>query len=246
MRVRAKVAYDGAEFFGFQRQSGVRSVQGEIEKALETICGQRIAVIGAGRTDAGVHATGQVIAFNVDWRHSLEALMRALNASLPNDVAVSELAECDERFHPRFSAVSRTYEYRVYISPVRHPLLHRYAWQILNALDAAQMNRAAECLIGEHDFAAFGSPPSGDEHETTIREVLQAEWRETEKDKLTFTIEANAFLFRMVRRIVMALIRVGQGQWRPEDVTEILHSRDMQRIKGLAPACGLCLVNVNY
>ncbi len=123
----------------------------------------------------------------------------------------------------------------------------RYAWQLDrgNLPDVAQMNAAAQGLIGSHDFAAFGSAPSGKPNETTVREVIRAEWK-NENNALTFTIEANAFLYRMVRRIVMALVQVGRGQISPEKLREFLESKDAQRLKGLAPACGLCLVNVKY
>lgn len=246
MRVRAKVAYDGTEFFGFQRQANARTVQGEIETALEKVTGRQTGVMGAGRTDAGVHATGQVIAFEVGWRHSMDALTKALNITLPEDVAVRELAECSAEFHPRFDARSRTYEYTVLISEVKQPLLRRTTWQLERNLDLANMNSAAAQLIGSHDFAAFGSAPSGREEETTVRDVLKAEWRESRCNALLFTIEANAFLFRMVRRLVLALVRVGQGQLSADELKDILESRDAQRIKGLAPACGLCLVDVKY
>lgn len=246
MKVRAKVAYDGTEFFGFQRQANARTVQGEIETALEKVTGRQTGVIGAGRTDAGVHATGQVISFEVDWRHPMEALTKALNITLPEDVAVRALAECSADFHPRFDAQSRTYEYTALICEVKQPLMRRIAWQLERQPDLALMNSAAAQLIGTHDFAAFGSAPSGRENETTLRNVLKAEWRDNGSGVLVFTIEANAFLFRMVRRLVLALMRVGQGQLSAEALMDILESRDAQRIKGLAPACGLCLVDVKY
>lgn len=247
MRVRAKVAYDGTDFVGFQRQAAQRgrTVQGELEAALEKLCQSRVAVIGAGRTDAGVHATGQVIAFEVNWKHSLDALGRALNATLPQDVAVRDLEPCEAGFHPRFSARSRTYVYTAYVSEVRHPLLRRFAWQLEQWPDISAMNEAAHRLIGTHDFAAFGSPPSQRPEETTVREVLRADWQAAD-NRLWFTIEANAFLFRMVRRIVMALVRVGRGEYGLNEIEYMLESGDAQRIKGLAPACGLCLVDVKY
>lgn len=247
MKIRAKVAYDGTDFVGFQRQAAQRgrTVQGELEAALEKVCQSRVAVVGAGRTDAGVHATGQVIAFEVDWKHSLDALGRALNVTLPEDVAVRDLEPCEVGFHPRFSAKSRTYVYTAYVSEVRQPLLRRFAWQLEQRPDVTVMNEAAQRLIGSHDFAAFGSSPSGRSEETTVREVLRADWQAM-NDRLYFTIEANAFLFRMVRRIVMALVRVGRGEYSPDEIENMLESGDAQRIKGLAPACGLCLVDVKY
>ena len=250
VRLRATVAYDGTHFHGFQRQANARSVQNELEIALKETLGKAVSVAGAGRTDAGVHATGQVIAFEATWSHSLEALQRALNIRLPEDVVLLDLAACDATFHPRFSARSRVYEYVVFIGPVRQPLMRLYAWRIERELDVAAMNRAAAQLIGEHDFAAFGTAPRGD---VTVRVVMQAGWEPLVCEntpvagpRLRFTIEANAFLYRMVRRIVMTLVRVGDGQLSVEDVKDILASKDSRRVKGTAPACGLCLVKVTY
>jgi len=243
MKFRAKASYDGTEFFGFQRQGAFRSVQGEIETALCTITGQSVVVYGAGRTDSGVHATGQVIAFDVEWRHSPEALQRALNVTLPPDAAVRDVQRCEAGFSPRFDALSRTYEYTVYRGAVRQPLRDRYAWQIGRVLNAESMNEAAAALIGERDFAAFGSPTS--DSESTVRRVIRARWDEREGD-LVFTIEANAFLYRMVRRIVNALVKVGSGRIRCAEFADALASCDQNRITGLAPAAGLCLTRVTY
>jgi tRNA pseudouridine38-40 synthase len=244
LRLRATVAYDGTDFHGFQRQTNVRSVQAVLEEALSDTCGCLISVVGAGRTDAGVHATGQVVAFEAQWAHTLIDMQNALNARLPMDVAILALAECEASFHPRYSALSRTYEYTIAIRPTRQPLLRRTAWLVRTELDMARMNLAAQRLIGEYDFAAFGSPPQG---EVTVRRVLQAEWRViTESDVLRFTIEANAFLYKMVRHIVMALVLTGRGALSVDDISDVLTSKDSQRIKGVAPACGLCLVSVTY
>ncbi len=252
MKYRATVCYDGTEFFGFQRQAdGVRSVQAELEVALEKVTGSSVTVIGAGRTDTGVHASGQVIGFGAEWPHSLVAFTRAININLPFDVAVSRVAECDETFHPRFSAISRTYEYGVIFSPLPLPLMRRYAWvREMRTIpprmpDVGRMNAAAAALLGAHDFAAFGNAPSG---ENTVRRVYRANWERMTETPLTlrFTIEANAFLFRMARRIVNFLVQVGLGRFEPDQVGEILRSKDLARVQGLAPACGLNLVNVKY
>ncbi len=243
MRLRATVAYDGTNFHGFQRQTNARSVQAELEDALGRTCGETIHISGAGRTDTGVHASGQVIAFDTAWPHGLADLHHALNVRLPQDVAILSLTECPDGFHPRYSARSRTYEYTVVVSPVRQPLMRLYAWRLARDVDAERMNRAAECLIGEHDFAAFGTAPQGD---VTVRCVLQAGWSALPTAVYRFTIEANAFLFRMVRRIVVTLVRAGVGELSAQDVRDILESRDSRRVKGIAPACGLNLVRVTY
>ncbi len=242
-RVRASVEYDGTDFHGFQRQrSGQRTVQGVLENALESITGQRVHVVGAGRTDAGVHARGQVIAFNIVWRHGLDDLERALNAVLPEDVAVRDLSLVAPDFHPRYSARSRTYQYTIYNHPLRSPLARRTAWHVPAPLNVAAMAQVTQAIIGEHDFAAFGRAPRG---ENTVRQVMRAEWH-VDRPFLFFEIEANAFLYHMVRHLVNALKRVGEGTWTPEDFIEALHSRDRRRVKGLAPAHGLCLVAVTY
>jgi tRNA pseudouridine38-40 synthase len=243
MRFRATVAYDGTGFAGFQKQANGRTVQEELEQAIGRVGEMPVTVTGAGRTDAGVHATGQVIAFELArWPHGTAKLQKAINVLLPMEVAVREVTECDARFHPRFSAISRAYEYTILERTVRDPLRRLYAWQLEHLPDVARMNDAAARLIGEHDFATFGSAPTGD---VTVRKVMRAEWRQT-GDCLIFQIEANAFLFRMVRRIVATLVRAGQGKISMADVGELLASRDADLAKGAAPACGLCLTHVRY
>jgi tRNA pseudouridine38-40 synthase len=217
-------------------------VQGVLEGALEQITNQKVSVIGAGRTDAGVHARGQVIAFDVEWRYGLDVLERALNATLPEDVAVRDLAPVGGDFHPRYSARSRTYEYTIYNRPLRSPLARRTAWHVPMPLDVAAMAQATQAIVGEHDFAAFGRPPKG---ENTIRCVMRAGWR-VDGPLVLFEIEANAFLYRMVRHLVSALKKVGEGAWTVEDFAEVLRSRDRARVKGTAPAHGLCLIEVSY
>jgi len=240
-RVRAIVAYDGTDFAGFQRQTNAPTVQGALEQALATI-GQPGRVLAAGRTDAGVHATGQVIAFDVDWPHPLEELQRALNAVLPEAIAIWEVAWAAPDFHPRFQARSRTYRYTLYNAPVRDPLRRRTAYHVAAPLDVGAMQEAARFLVGEHDFAAFGRPPKG---ENTVRRVLRAEWS-AQRPLITFEIEATAFLYRMVRRIVGTLLPVGWGKVGPEHVAEVLASRDPSLAGPTVPPHGLCLVAVSY
>ena len=253
MRYRATVCYDGTAFFGFQRQLNQRSVQGELESTIEKVLGtdKRVIVHGAGRTDTGVHATGQVIAFETpeDWKHEIARLQKAINVNLPFDVAIRDVVECDERFSPRFSAVSRTYEYSVLVfEGVRRPLSRLYEWQVDDLPDTQRMNELAQEWVGEHDFAAFGSAPVGEE---TVRQVVQARWEQQQPDanrniRLTFRIEANAFLFRMVRRMVMTMMRVGHGKQDAGEVNRMMIDTQGNGATGAAPACGLCLVNVRY
>lgn len=242
---RATVQYDGAAYYGFQRQRrGTPSVQAELESALAHLAGRPIRVIGAGRTDTGVHALGQVIGFTIEWprRHGQAALLRALNANLPPDIAVIELAEASPGFHPRFDARRRTYDYHVLITPVRRPLLRQRTWQMAQVLDVARMNAAAALLVGEQDFATFGRPTIGD---STVRAVYAAEWRE-EGELLVFRICANAFLQRMVRSIVGTLVAVGSDKLTVAEFATALAARDRAQSAGVAPPQGLYLISVEY
>ncbi|MGH2521495.1 MAG: tRNA pseudouridine(38-40) synthase TruA [Anaerolineales bacterium] len=243
-RYKAILEYDGTDFLGFQRQAVGRTVQGEVEAALARVGWQGQPVLGAGRTDTGVHAAGQVIAFDLDWNHGEAGLLRALNANLPRDVAVKMVAGCAPDFHPRFRAQSRRYRYTIYNVPVRTPLVERYAWQVWPALDAAAMQAASAALVGRHDFAAFGADP--DDGDSTIRTVIQAEWSVGDPNWLYFDIRADAFLYRMVRSLVGALKRVGTGGLTVEGFSAILRSRDRNQGPATAPAHGLCLMEVVY
>jgi tRNA pseudouridine38-40 synthase len=248
MRFRAILAYDGTAYQGFQKQAGDRpTVQAAVERALAVISGRAVTVYGAGRTDSGVHATGQVIAFDLDWVHGELALIRALNANLPGDIAVQEAEATWDDFHPRFDARSRLYEYTVLECAHRQPLLRDRAWQIRceldhGCLDLSAMNNAARRIMGEHDFAAFGQPPEGT---VTVRTVYQSRW-DRQGRALIYTVEANAFLQHMVRRLVGALVEVGRGRITPGGFAEILASRDLGRVRVVAPPQGLCLVRVRY
>ncbi len=241
-RYRATVEYDGTDFLGYQIQARGRTVQGEIEASLRQITGSQIRIDGAGRTDAGVHAVGQVIAFNTAWKHSLADLHRALNATFPRDIGVTHLKIANDDFHPRFDAVSRSYRYTIINRPWPRVLERRYAHHVRESLDIEAMRRASRYLIGSQDFASFGKPTQG---EVTIRDVRQAVWS-TEGDRLWFDITANAFLYRMVRTIVGTLIQVGQGRLAADDVEQILAAKDLTRSAAPAPAHGLCLMQVSY
>lgn len=244
MRYRATLAYDGTRFHGFQRQANARpTVQGEVEGALGRISGQTIRVLGAGRTDAGVHARGQVIAFDLSWRHPKEALRDALNACLPADIAVLDVREAAPGFHPRYDALSRSYMYRVRVAPVRDPLERLLVWHLIRPLDLEPMQAAAACLLGEHDFSAFGTPPQG---ESPVRCIGAARWEEGPDGLFTFTITANAFLYRMVRTIVGTLVLVGRGQMTDKAFEGILAARRRSQAGTPAPAQGLTLVSVQY
>jgi tRNA pseudouridine38-40 synthase len=255
MRVRALVAYDGTDYSGFQRQAAVPTVQQTLETSLAQVTQESVTVWAAGRTDAGVHAVGQVIAFDTSWKHGMSDLQRAMNAVLPLDIAVREVKVAASDFHPRYDARSRRYRYRIYHAAVRSPIARRYSLHVRYPLDTAIMQRAAQSLVGERDFATFGQAPQG---EITVRRVFSASWREVPSDDvcldetqsrgrfLTLDIEANAFLYRMVRSIVGTLLDVGQRKMCVGAFEEALRSCDRDRAGKTAAPNGLCLVQVNY
>jgi tRNA pseudouridine38-40 synthase len=248
-RYRAVIEYDGTDLLGFQRQAVGRTVQGELETALGKIGWPgNGAVLGAGRTDTGVHAAGQVIAFDFDWQHAAGDLLRALNANLAADIAVRALEACAPEFHPRFAARGRRYRYTLYNQPVRSPLAARYAWQVWPALSLELLQAGSAPLLGRHDFAAFGSDPDPRGSSNTLRTVSLAEWRAAPGPEgwLTFDIQAEAFLFRMVRSLVGALRRVGGGELTVDGLQAILASADRAQCPPIAPAHGLCLMEVIY
>jgi tRNA pseudouridine38-40 synthase len=239
----ALIAYDGTGYHGFQRQVETQpTVQSTIETVLSQLARQPVTLLGSGRTDSGVHAVGQVITFALDWQHSSEDLRRALNANLPEDIAILQLKQVPSSFHPRFDALRRAYVYHIYNGPTRHPLKRRFSWHVVRPLDEAKMNQAAQCLLGVHNFATFGQPPQGD---NTVRELFVAEWIRSRND-LQFRIEANAFLYRMVRSIVGSLKLVGEGTWTIEEFVQAFRARNRDVCGTVAPPQGLQLVSITY
>ena len=236
------LAYEGTEYHGFQRQKNNNSVQAEFEAALRELGWSGRAVMPAGRTDSGVHARGQVISFSLDWKHGTETLVTALNAHLPADIAVQAAEEVPLAFHPRYDALSRTYRYQLYAQMARNPLVDRFSWRLNVMPDLEKMNRAAELLLGEHDFRAFGKALKEDA--TTVRKLFSAEWQ-GDGQQAAFTICGNAFLYHMVRRIVFVVVQVGLGNLPEEIVSRGLESGETG-IVSLAPARGLTLLEVAY
>lgn len=239
-RYKVILTYDGTHFQGYQRQGLVRTVQAEMETALRGLGWQGKTVLSSGRTDSGVHAAGQVVAFDLDWQHSEEELARAINAHLPADAAVREARLAADDFHPRFDAVERRYQYRLIYAPYREPLRERYAWRIWPTLDVDQLQTAAGLLQGSHDFAAFGTPPVAGG--STVRYIYAADWT-AEGDELRFTIRGNAFLYHMVRRLVFVQVQVGQNRLSLEEFQASLRTAHPLP-PGLAPAQGLTLMEV--
>ncbi|MEW6402574.1 MAG: tRNA pseudouridine(38-40) synthase TruA [Chloroflexota bacterium] len=242
-RYQVILAYDGTGFQGSQRQANRRTVQGDFEKSLRKLGWTGKSVIMAGRTDTGVHATGQVAAFDLDWAHTDEQLLKALNAELPLDIAVKSLCATSADFHPRFDATSRRYRYRLFCEPIRDPLREKFAWRVWPAVDENALEQSAGFFIGTHDFAAFGSPttPKG----TTVRTVTKAEWKKMPDGEWRFEVRADAFLYRMVRRLVFVQVSVARGKCSGEEV-RIALKEQAKLPAGLAPAHGLTLVEVTY
>jgi tRNA pseudouridine38-40 synthase len=238
VRYAARVEYDGTDFSGFQVQPEARTVQGELEAALATISGgSRVRVVAAGRTDAGVHSTGQVIAFTDPKGRTAKELARALDALLPADVAIREVRRVPAGFNPRYAARYREYRYTVWNGP-RSPLRERYALGVRDPLDTAAMERAGSVLEGRHDFSAFGVS-----HRQPVRTVHSVRVRRT-GSLVTVDVAADAFLRQMVRRIVAVLLEVGHGRANEEALAAALASTQTAFNGATAPAKGLCLRRV--
>jgi tRNA pseudouridine38-40 synthase len=247
---RGTVHYDGTAYAGFQVQAKAPTVQGALEDALAGVTGQTTRVVGAGRTDAGVHARGQVISFRSATDLATDTLQRALNALLPEDIVLLSLEEAPADFHARYAARSRAYEYVVYNMPWPSPFWRCYSYHVPELLDVARMGCALEPLLGEHDFAAFGMPMERTRAGTTVRSTttrtLLAARCWAVQPCVYFYLEANAFLRHMVRLIVGTVLRVGQGRLAPSAVREILAARRLAASGPAVPARGLYLVKVTY
>jgi tRNA pseudouridine38-40 synthase len=243
-RLRLLLEYDGTDFAGFQIQGqGERTVQGALEAAVQRLSGQLSRVHGAGRTDAGVHAVGQIAHFDTDWPIPAERVAVALNGELGRDLVVKTAGEAAEGFHARYSATARMYRYVILNRTAPSALLGRYALHIREPLDVAAMRSAAAELTGTQDFATFGQPDAAGK--STVRRVDRVTvmpW----KDCLLITVRGNAFLRQMVRSFVGTLLLAGQGKLSPSEVREIRESRERANCPSVAPAHGLCLVRVDY
>jgi tRNA pseudouridine38-40 synthase len=237
------VQYDGTDYVGWQRQPNGTSIQELIERAIEPIEGRPVTVVGAGRTDAGVHALRQVASVQLESSIDPAALARALNATLPDDVRVASVEEAATDFNARFSATGKVYAYRIWTGPFLPPFERRYFWHVPASLDVDRMREAGRALGGTHDFSAFRAAGSdATTSERTIRE-LQVDF---EAERVIVTIAGDGFLRYMVRAIVGTLVEVGQGRRPVEGVAAALASRDRSQAGPTAPARGLVLVRVEY
>ncbi len=245
---RIIVSYDGTDFAGFQRQSNARSVQAEIEAALAPIEGRDVTVAGAGRTDSGVHALGQVASFRLASPIAAADLLHALNARLPEDVRVLSADLVEPGFHARFSAQSKAYQYRISNTAVMSPFQRRYAWHIPRGLDLQAMKAAARHLVGEHDFASFQA--KGGQVRTSVRVITRSDWADEPLPGggrlLTYEIAGTGFLKYMVRNIVGTLVEVSDGRRTAGSICDLLVSRNRAAAGPTAPPSGLYLVRVDY
>jgi tRNA pseudouridine38-40 synthase len=244
--LKLTLQYDGTDFVGWQRQASGTSVQGLVEDALRPIEGNSVTVHGAGRTDAGVHALGQVCSFTLTASIDAAALARALNAVLPPDVRVSRAEVMPDDFQARFSATGKIYDYRIVSAPVVSPFVRRYVWHVVPRLEQAAMQQAAAVVVGRHDFAAFQG--AGTEVHSSIRTIRRIDWSGagSSEDPLVLQVEGDGFLRHMVRNIAGTVVEIGLGRRPVDAVAEILASRTRARAGATAPACGLFLRQVLY
>ena len=237
------IEYDGSRYSGWQRQPGHETVQGKLEKVLSLMCGAEVEVIGAGRTDAGVHARGMVANAGMDTEFSEEEIRAYLNRYLPDDIAVKEVREASPRFHARYNAVGKTYCYTCYDGNVKSVFDRKYVTRLEEKPDIAKMRRAAEILEGEHDFRNFCVNPRM--KKSTVRCVDQIKIVR-EGNYITFTFHGNGFLQNMVRIMVGTILEAGYGRMPAEQIEAALHSQERQKAGPTAPAQGLCLMEVDY
>ncbi|MDZ4820927.1 MAG: tRNA pseudouridine(38-40) synthase TruA [Planctomycetota bacterium] len=241
------LSYDGTDFAGWQSQLGHRTVQDELELAIKKVTCESIRVTGSGRTDAGVHAIGQVVSFSTTSQHTPAVFQKALNAELPDDIAVHSVEEVALRFHAIRAATRKRYRYVLFDAPVRDVFELRYAWQLPFRLDLERMRSAAQLLLGTHDFRSFQG--SGSHRKSGVRTVYDVSIQRPDVNRMGLIhleIEADGFLYTMVRSIVGTLVPVGRGRKDEAWVREVLAAKDRTHAGMTAPACGLYLLWVRY
>jgi tRNA pseudouridine38-40 synthase len=241
--IKMVLEYDGTHYHGWQVQGQAPTIQKIVEETLKKITQEDVKTVSSGRTDAGVHALGQVINFTIKKPMESPVLLRAMNALLPEDISVKEASDVPLDFHARFSARSKTYSYFIWNSPIRSAFLERYAWHIPYRLNLELIREAAECFIGTHDFSSFRA--SSCEAKNPVRTVLSSDIQKRES-LLEITFEANAFLQYMVRNIVGTLVEVGREKIKPIDIKRLLERRDRKKAGPTSPPQGLFLISVQY
>lgn len=242
--LKLTVAYDGTRFVGWQRQAEGDSIQGLLEDALARFEGAAVTVHGAGRTDAGVHALGQVASVRLTCSHDTATLTRALNAQLPEDLRVLAVEDADPDFHARFSATAKTYRYMIRNAPFAMPFERAYVWHLPERLDLAAMQEAAAVLVGTHDFAAFQSV--GTETPGSVRTILRSDVRQLEPTLVAYEVTGEGFLRYMVRALTGTLVEVGRGWREPASIGDLLAGGRRADAGATAPPHGLFLVSVDY
>ena len=242
-RIMLKVAYDGTDYCGWQIQPRDKTIESELNKHLSSLLQEDIRVIGASRTDSGVHALSNIAVFDTNARMDAAKVAHALNQRLPSDIRIQESREVPLTFHPRHCNSKKTYEYRIYNAPFENPITRRYAYFVYVPLDLDRMRRAASYLIGEHDFKSFCVAKA--KVLSTVRTIYDIRI-EKQGDYISIFVSGNGFLFNMVRIIVGSLVKVGRGAWEPEYIEEILASRDRQKAGPTAPANGLTLYSYEF
>jgi tRNA pseudouridine38-40 synthase len=245
--IKLVLAYDGTDFSGWQVQPSATTIQGTLAWAIGRVTGEKVLPQGSGRTDAGVHALGQVATFALESSIPPENLGKALNDILPASIRVLEAVEAPAQFHARKSARAKTYRYRMYRGAICSPFLARYVWHHPYLLNEDAMKQAAALLVGEHDFTSFAAvdPERGEEEASNVREVFCSSW-ERDGEELIFTIRGSGFLHHMVRNLVGTFVLVGKDTLAPSDMTRILAARNRSAAGATAPANGLYLVGVEY
>jgi tRNA pseudouridine38-40 synthase len=241
--IKLTVEYEGTSYLGWQRQPQGMTIQQALEEAIQQVTGVMPQVIGASRTDAGVHARGQAANFKTDSAIPVERLQGALNALLPRDIAIADAEEVPDDFNCRFSAKSKLYHYTIWNQRVRPAMDRNFCWHLRWPVELEPMQAASASLIGEHDFAAFESANA--QSETSVRRVLRADW-ELCAPRLTFAIEGNGFLYNMVRALVGTLLEVGRGKMTVAEFRRVLESGERAQAGRTAPPQGLCLMRIRY
>lgn len=238
------IEYDGTHYHGWQIQPNGASIQQEIESALQTMTRQKVKLLGSGRTDAGVHALGQVANFTCHTTITPEAFHKGLNSMLPDDIVIRHIAEAPSHFHARFDARSKCYRYHILNRPVPSAIERHYTWWIRSPLNLPAMAAAADHIIGKHDFKAFEGAGSPRSH--TCRHIMAAEIKSRTPGRITFDVRADGFLRYMVRNLMGTLVDVGLGKIPPDRMRQILDSKDRSQASATAPARGLFLIEVSY
>lgn len=243
-RIKLTIEYDGSNFSGYQIQPDKRTIQGEIEKALESLYGQKVETFASGRTDAGVHAYGAVLHFDPPKELKNPKIKESMNALLPEDVKIMKLEKVSSDFDARFSSKKKTYVYKFYLSAFERPLLRNHALMVDDRVDVEAMNKACKYLVGEHDFRSFVARKSGKTN--FVRTIYSAKIEKTAENEYQFIISGNGFLYNMVRIIMGTLINIGLKRNEIEDMQKIILAKDRTKAGKTVKSCGLYLLSVDY